>query len=69
MDEPESQRQDDYVETPRDRRIANTILLVLVIVVVGSGIWLANAMFNQRVIDNCLAQGRTNCAPIDAPAR
>jgi hypothetical protein len=26
-------------------------------------------MFDQRVLDDCLAQGRRNCAPIDVPAR
>ena len=26
-------------------------------------------MFEQRMIDDCVAQGRRNCAPIDAPAR
>jgi hypothetical protein len=70
MDEPESQKQDDYVETDRDRRIANAVLLVVLVVVVGGGIWLANAMFNQRMLDDCLAQGGRNCAPpIEVPAR
>jgi hypothetical protein len=27
-------------------------------------------MFEQRAVDNCLAQGRRNCAaPLDVPAR
>jgi hypothetical protein len=69
MDEPKSQQQDRYIETDRDRWIANAILLALLVVVVGGGIWLANAMFDQRMLDNCVAQGRTNCAPVDAPAR
>jgi hypothetical protein len=68
MNEPEPLRPDDYVETPRERRIANAVLLFFLILVVGGGVWLANAMFEQRVLDNCIAQGRTNCAaPIDAP--
>ena len=68
MNEPEPLRPDDYVETPRERRIANAVLLFFLILVVGGGVWLANAMFEQRALDNCIAQGRTNCAaPIDAP--
>jgi len=67
---PPKYEKDDYVETPRDRRIANIVLLVVLAAIVGGGIWLANAMFEQRMLDDCVAQGRTNCAPpIDAPAR
>src|SRR5262249_27939212 len=70
MDDPEQPRQDKYVETARDRRIANALLLFFLIVVVGGGIWLANAMFEQRRLDDCLAPAARNCAPaIDAPAR
>jgi hypothetical protein len=68
-DEPKGGKPDDYVETARDRRLANIVLLIVLVVIVGGGIWLANAMFDQRVLDDCLAQGRRNCAPIDAPAR
>jgi hypothetical protein len=61
--------EDEGTETERERRIANIVLLAFVVAVVGGGIWLANAMFNQRMLDDCLAQGRRNCAPVDAPAR
>ena len=70
MEDPPSPKQDEYVETERDRRIANAVLVTFLVVLVGGGIWLANAMFDQRRIDDCVAQGRHNCGPsIDAPAR
>jgi hypothetical protein len=70
MDEPKPPKQEQYVESEHDRRIANAVLLAFFIVVVGAGIWLANAMLDQRKLDDCLAQGRRNCAaPIDVPAR
>jgi hypothetical protein len=46
------------------------VLLLFLVLIVGGGIWLANAMFDQRALDDCMAQGRSNCTPpIDAPAR
>ena len=70
MDEPEAPKGDNYVETARDRRIANALILFFLVLVVGGGIWLANALFEQRRLDDCMAQGRSNCAPpIEAPAR
>jgi hypothetical protein len=65
----EGKREAEGIETERDRRIANIVLLLFVFGIVGGGIWLANAMFNQRMLDDCLAQGRRNCAPIEAPRR
>ena len=53
----------------RDRRATNIFLLVFFVVVVGTGVWLVNAMLEQRRIDDCVAQGRRNCAPIDMPGR
>jgi len=56
-------------EDERDRHAANIFLAVFFILIVGGGIWLVNAMVAQRDIDNCVAQGRRNCAPIETPAR
>jgi hypothetical protein len=70
MDEPQLSNDDKYVETARERRIGNALLLFFLILTVGGGIWLANAMFEQRRLDDCMAQGRANCAPpIEAPTR
>ena len=69
MNEPNPPGEPDYVETERERRLANIVLLVFFIVLVGAGIWLVNAMIEQRAIDNCVAQGRRNCAPIETPTR
>jgi hypothetical protein len=71
MDGPKPpQHEEDYVETERDRRIANIVLLLVFVALVGGGLWLANAMLDQRNLDDCVAQGRRNCAPvIDVPAR
>ena len=68
MDETKPPQQDDHVER-RDRRLGNIVLLVVFLVVAGAGVWLVNAMLDARAVDDCLAQGRRNCAPIEVPAR
>jgi len=66
MDEQTDRRdQPDPVEHERDRRITNIVLLVFFAVIVGTGLWLVNAMVEQRAIDDCVAQGRRNCMPIE----
>ena len=65
--QPTTPEGDDDDE--RDRRATNIFLLVFFVVIVGSGLWLVNAMIEQRAIDNCVGQGRRNCLPIDAPTR
>jgi len=53
----------------RDRRAANIFLLAAGIVLVGIGVWLADAMIDARRADECMSSGRRNCAPIETPAR
>src|SRR5436305_5208756 len=52
-----------------DRTATNIFLAVGFVVLVGGGIWLANAMIDARKADECLSSGRRNCNPIEAPAR
>jgi hypothetical protein len=52
-----------------DRKMANIVLAVGFVVLVGGGIWLANAMVTAKKADDCLASGRRNCFPIDVPPR
>ena len=56
-------------ETESDRRTANIALLIGFILLVGGGIWIANAMLEARKADECMSSGRRNCSPIETPAR
>jgi hypothetical protein len=69
MDEPKEPARESEAESERDRRFANVVLLVFFVILVGGGIWLTNAMLDQRALEDCLAQGRRNCVPIQAPSR
>ncbi|MBI4273735.1 MAG: hypothetical protein HY659_03405 [Rhizobiales bacterium] len=59
--------------TPEDdeheRRTTNLILLAIVAGLIIIGIWIVNVMIDTRKIQDCVAQGRRNCAPIDVPGR
>jgi hypothetical protein len=65
MEPPLSDDEDDK----GDRRVTNIVLLCFFLAVVGVGVWLANAMVDYRKLDDCMAQRRRNCAPIDVPPR
>jgi hypothetical protein len=52
-----------------DRRLTNIVLAVGFVVLVGGGIWLANAMIEARKADECISSGRRNCNPIVVPAK
>jgi hypothetical protein len=67
MNAPPSPNPDDDEEG--DRKLANIVLIVAFVLLVGGGIWLANAMIEARKADECMSSGRRNCNPIEAPAR
>ena len=45
------------------------VLAIGFVLLVGGGIWLANAMIDARKADECMSSGRRDCNPIEAPAR
>jgi hypothetical protein len=53
----------------RERVVTNIVLLLIFATLVGIGVWLSNALIDARRPDDCIAQGRRNCAPIEAPPR
>ncbi len=63
-----SSREPDH-EEEGDRTTMNIILVVGFVVLVGGGIWLANAMIDARKADECMSSGRRNCNPIEVPVR
>ena len=64
MTDPEPER-----ESESDRRRFNIFMLVFFLAITGAGIWLAKAMVDARKADDCIAQGRRNCAPIEVAPR
>src|SRR5882672_3253801 len=64
----ETPPQPEPEESPSDRRLGNIIIAVGLVLLLGLGWWLADAMYLARKADDCLSSGRRNCTPIDTPA-
>ena len=65
-------REEEKQEPPEDegnRARENAVLLGFFAVLVLAGVWLLGTMADIRKVQDCAAQGRRNCATIDAPAR
>ena len=51
------------------RMTINLIAGIVVLLLLGAGLWLADELARARRLDDCLAQGRRNCGPISVPGR
>lgn len=49
----------------RDPRRAAVLGLLLILVLVGGGLYLAHVLHGASQIQDCVMSGRTNCAPIE----
>jgi len=61
----------DGKEPPEEgnRTVENAVMAGFFIVLVAAGIWLLGTMAEVRKAQDCAAQGRRNCATIDASGR
>ena len=61
----------DAPEPPDEgnRNVENAVMLGFFAVLVTLGIWLLGTMADVRKVQDCAAQGRRNCVPIDVPER
>jgi hypothetical protein len=70
---PDSQSSEtaetEVVDEAADRRLANIVLGVGLLLLIAVGWWLADALFEARQADNCISSGRRNCTPIETPSR
>jgi hypothetical protein len=60
------QEQDEPIDY-RHRMIMNLIALAILILLVGLGVWIADTISDVQREQDCLVQGRSNCAPIEVP--
>ena len=60
------QEQDEPIDY-RHRMIMNLIALAILVSLVGLGVWIADTISDLQREQDCLVQGRSNCAPIEVP--
>lgn len=61
-------------EQERDREesgrpIEALVGLAVIALLILAGLWLSNRLHSSANMQDCVASGRTNCAPIETPAR
>jgi hypothetical protein len=60
----QDQEGDENVNYPR-RMLMNGIAVAVVAVLIGVGVWLADTIADMERDQDCVLQGRQNCAPIE----
>jgi hypothetical protein len=77
IEKPESDDDDDfarYEQEPderidyRQRMFMNVIALAVVTLLLGAGVWIAGTIAEMEKDQDCVMQGRNNCAPVEFPA-
>ena len=63
----EQDREDEPVNYAR-RMLMNVIAIAVVAILIGAGVWLADTIAQMERDQDCVLQGRHNCAPIEIPA-
>jgi hypothetical protein len=44
------------------------LIVGFILLILGAALWLGDALLETRRIDDCMASGRRNCAPITVPS-
>jgi hypothetical protein len=61
----EEDRNIDY----RHRMLMNVIAVVIVSALISAGVWIADTIAEMQKSQDCVLQGRKNCAPIELPLK
>jgi hypothetical protein len=65
--EQDREDEDEVVNYPR-RMLMNLIAVAIVTILIGLGVWLADTIADMEREQDCVLQGRQNCAPIEIAA-
>ena len=68
LDRYEQDREEDETINYPQRMLMNIIAVAVVTLLIGVGVWLADTIANMEREQDCVLQGRQNCAPIEIAA-
>jgi len=63
----QDQEDDENINYPQ-RMLMNVIAVAVVTMLIAVGVWLADTIADRQRDQDCVLQGRQNCAPIQVPA-
>jgi hypothetical protein len=64
----QSEQEPEEPVDERRRMLMNFIAIAIVTLLIGAGVWMADTITDIQYDQDCVLQGRSNCAPIEAPA-
>lgn len=64
----EHDREEDETVNYPQRMLMNVIAVVVLTILIGAGVWLADTIGAMERNQDCILQGRQNCAQIEIPA-
>jgi hypothetical protein len=68
LEQYEQDREEDENINYPQRMLMNIIAVGIVTLLIGVGVWLADTITNMEQEQDCVLQGRQNCAPIEIAA-
>ncbi len=48
----------------RHRMLVNALVIGIVVLLISAGVWIADTIGEMQHDQDCIMQGRTNCAPL-----
>jgi len=57
--------RDESADDYRHRMIVNVVAFAFVVVLIGTGLWLADTMARMRKDQDCVLSGRRGCTPVE----
>jgi hypothetical protein len=61
--------QEDLHINYRRRMLMNVMAVMIVTVLIGAGVWIADVIEDMQKAQDCVMQGRQNCAPLALPMK